>query len=183
MLRTLLLSLGLLLAGPLAAQDAAPATFAEGALLDRAEALDAARALVDPADRAALDAFDPDRLGHVGLVRQEGTGHAAALHQLGPANLAALYQRGADQSALVEQVGAGNVLGLRLDGDGHAVTARQLGDGNLYLLDADGPAGGPAFDHAVLQVGDDLQAIQTGVTAAPFDVEQRGTGMSLIIRH
>jgi hypothetical protein len=166
MLRTLLLALIFLLSSPLAAQDA-PGV------------LENIGVLVNDADRPAFDAFTPGGPGQFGLVGQEGERHLAALRQSGAGNLAVLYQLGAGQTATLEQLGAGNLLGLRLVGDDATVAVQQLGVGNHYLFDV----AGSGFAHTVLQVGNGLRAVQTGATDVPFDIEQRGAGMSLSIQH
>jgi hypothetical protein len=166
MLRTLLLALVFTFSLPLAAQDAP-------------DPLEAVGTLVNDADRPAFDAFAPGGPGQFGLVGQDGSGHTALLRQHGTGNLAVLYQLGAGQTASLEQVGAENVLALRLLGEGGTVDVQQLGDGNFYLFDV----AGSGFVHTVLQVGDGLRAVQTGATDTPFDIEQRGTGMSLSIQH
>lgn len=143
------------------------------------------RLQLDAAERQLLDGFSLGLQRNLVLVRQEGDGNLAVVEQLGEANLAALLQFGVGNAVVAEQIGRGNLLGVQITGDGNRLGAEgapgvlQFGDGNLYLLEYTGSGRDLP---AARQLGDGNQLVQTGVTALPFAVEQRG-GAVLIIRH
>jgi hypothetical protein len=117
--------------------------------------------------------------GSFGLVTQQGAGNTARLDQAGPANLAVLSQQGDRNTALLEQVGAGNLYGAWLTGDDNVTNVTQRGADNVYLLDFEGDA----LQHRVVQQGTGNQAVQIGAGAVPFDIEQRGDHMEIVVRH
>jgi hypothetical protein len=139
-------------------------------------------------DREArvLGGFASGAQSNATLLRQEGHANQAALGQVGAGNLAVVLQQGDANLTSALQVGQGNAVGVRLQGTGNRLGAPlrpgvlQIGEGNLYLLDLAG-------DHHTIapstQIGTDNQVVQLGATAAPFGVQQIGSGMRMVIRH
>lgn len=131
-------------------------------------------------DRNALDAYRSRGVGgSFALVSQAGTGNVADVLQAGPANLAVLYQQGNGNASLLGQIGAGNLYGSYLTGSGNATSVVQRGCNNIYVLDFKGDG----LQHTAVQAGANNQAVQVGAGTVPFDIEQRGDNMQMIIRH
>jgi len=147
--------------------------------LTREQAIDEVYVRLWDEDQAALDLALGRTDGNVALVRQMGSGNTVTADQAGARNLAVLVQDGTGNTADVSQIGDDNLFGATVTGDLNALDVTQRGDRNVYLLDFTGDR----LDHTVVQDGDDLQLVQTGVAEAPFSVEQRGDGAALVIEH
>lgn len=128
----------------------------------------------------ALGAFSRSAEGNTTLLRQLGTNNEAIIDQMGARNLAVLLQQGNGNATSARQSGTGNIIGVRLLGSDNQLEVHQSGLDNMYLLDFTG--NGLNIAPAV-QIGTGNQAVQLGLTAAPFGVEQYGNGMRMIIRH
>jgi hypothetical protein len=184
------LLLGAASAGPLHAQasttdsevyvqQAVPGVTVSLTPLTRAEVVGEVYDRLGPADRAFVDGALGRTDGNAALVSQTGTENTAQVDQAGAGNLAVLVQTGTANASMVEQIGTDNVFGAWVDGDANQIDVMQDGDDNVYLLQFRGDR----LDHTVVQEGDRLQLVQTGEAAAPFSVEQRGSDAALIIRH
>ena len=117
--------------------------------------------------------------GSMAMVHQEGEGNTIMLSQLGFANRAVLTQVGSFNRIDARQEGDRNLLEVLLQGSNNGLDVTQRGNDNVYKLDflGDGLA------HSVLQEGSGLQAAQIGIGTLPLSIEQRGTGMELVIHH
>lgn len=128
----------------------------------------------------ALGAFSRSAQGNTTMLRQLGADNEATIDQMGAGNLAVLLQQGNGNVTSARQSGTGNVIGVRLLGSDNRLEVHQSGLDNTYLLDFTG--NGLNIAPAV-QIGTGNQAVQLGLTAAPFGVEQYGNGIRMIIRH
>lgn len=117
--------------------------------------------------------------GNAATVVQRGSDNSAAILQRGGANVVQASQYGGDNVLEAIQVGSGHLLGVRLKGDENSVEVQQRGEGNRYLLSFEGDG----LDHSVRQAGTELRLIQIGQGGRPFDVEQRGSDMTIRIEH
>ena len=133
-------------------------------------------------ERAILDAHTIRGSGVGGnfaAVGQEGDDNTASVTQIGLSNIAVMYQQGTGNSAAIEQRGDGNIFGAWVIGAGNQLNVLQQGTDNVYMLDFVGDN----LDHAVQQIGNGIEAVQTGSARRPFSIEQRGSGMSIRIDH
>ena len=112
-------------------------------------------------------------------VGQEGDDNTASVTQIGLSNIAVMYQQGTRNSSALEQSGDGNIFGAWVIGTGNQLNVLQHGNDNVYMLDFVGDN----LNHSVQQIGNGIEAIQTGSARRPFSIEQRGSGMSIRIDH
>jgi hypothetical protein len=134
-------------------------------------------------------------------IRQSGSGNEASITQRGEQagsdgdnNVATLVQNGANNLGVIvhlgnqnrttlTQDGNRNVAGVRLQGTNNATDILQDGTGNEYRLDFEGTGlGMDGTPHTVEQIGDQNMLVQVGQGTTPFNVQQRGDGMRMIIR-
>lgn len=132
-------------------------------------------------------------------VEQEGSGNEASITQSGNRNestveqrpgdgfpglnnLAVIVQNGSMNQTTVRQFGQNNIAGVRLNGTNNATDILQEGDGNEYRLEFTGTGlGADGTPHTVKQIGDQNMLVQVGQGTTPFNVQQRGDGMRMII--
>lgn len=117
--------------------------------------------------------------GNVAVIEQDGERNVATIEQFGQANVAAVFQRGSDNRIHARQDGNNNTFGAWLDGSNNEFDLTQRGSDNRYYLGF----AGRGLDHSVMQEGSGLRAIQVGVGAAPFGIQQRGNDMGIRIEH
>ena len=186
---SLLLLMGLL-GHPLAAQSIGNEDLhiqqVETEVMDREPAREAAMNTImerlHAGERVILDAHTVRGAGVGGnfaVVSQEGDDNTASVTQIGLSNIAVMYQQGTQNSAALEQRGDGNIFGAWVIGTGNQLNVLQQGNDNVYMLDFVGHN----LDHSVQQIGNGIEAIQTGSARQPFSIEQRGSGMSIRIDH
>lgn len=152
--------------------------------ISREDAMQLVRERLVPQDQHLLDDYLRTRLpqgGHFGLIHQDGAANLAVMDQDGASNLAVMMQHGSGNTTQLTQHGTGNIYGAWLTGNDNRLNVTQHGDANTYLLEFAG--NGLAFEHEAIQVGAGNQAVQLGTGTVPFGIEQRGDGMTLIIRH
>lgn len=147
----------------------------------RDEALELILDRLSPSNRPTLETFlTAPTAGHFFLGEQNGTGNTALVEQYGDANIAVLLQNGTDNRTTAIQNGSRNLFGAWLTGDENQLRVEQYGNENIYMLDFTGSGLNPP---PVVQQGDMNQAFQIGVISTPFGIQQRGTGMRLLIEH
>lgn len=117
------------------------------------------------------------------VIYQEGNSNEAEVNQRGPQHLAVVVHQGSHNRTTLSQQGASNTAGVRLQGSENDSMIRQDGTGNEYMLDFNGHGIGSAAPHTVEQIGDQNTLIQTGVGGRPFNVQQRGNELQMVIRH
>ena len=135
-------------------------------------------------------------------VDQQGSSNEASITQLngdeneatvvqepgdgvpGQNNLAVIVQNGSFNQTTIQQSGKNNRAGIKLVGDNNGIELEQTGDGHEYLLDFTGSGlGSSSSTHQVSQTGSDNRLVQLGEGRMPFNVQQRGDGMRMVIRH
>jgi hypothetical protein len=161
---------------------AANASFSSGPALSRSDAKHLIIERLDLRGQAQLNAYfarADEVAGHFAWIAQQHVGNQAMLEQFGTAHLAVVEQQGVGNTTHLRQFGSDHLYGSWLRGDGNAVEVVQEGRSNHYLLEFEGDG----LQHTALQAGVNLQAVQVGVTSVPFSIEQRGSDMSLLIRH
>ena len=104
---------------------------------------------------------------------------------LGQNNLAVIVQNGSFNQTTVQQSGKNNRAGIKLVGDNNGIELEQTGDGHEYLLDFTGSDLGDSSSstHQVSQLGSNNRLVQVGEGRMPFNVQQRGDEMRMVIRH
>jgi len=121
--------------------------------------------------------------GNEAAVYQDGFGNEASVTQSGTAHTSILVQEGSHNNLTVDQRGRNHAALLRQKTSGHTVDLRQRGSNNRYLLDFQSTTASPSIEHNVVQDGSDLDLYQVGSTRVPFNVQQTGNGLDMIIRH
>jgi hypothetical protein len=129
--------------------------------------------------------------GHEASITQDGMDNEAVVKQKpgdglpGQDNLAVIVQNGLMNQTTVQQLGQNNRAGIRLVGDNNGIELQQTGSGNEYLLDFAGSDLGDSSSstHQVSQLGSNNRLVQVGEGRMPFNVQQRGDGMRMVIRH
>jgi len=135
-------------------------------------------------------------------VDQQGSSNEASITQLngdeneatvvqepgdgvpGQNNLAVIVQNGSFNQTTIQQSGKNNRAGIKLVGDNNGIELEQTGDGHEYLLDFTGSGlGSSSSTHQVSQIGSKNHLVQVGEGRMPFNVQQRGDGMRMVIRH
>lgn len=117
--------------------------------------------------------------GNYAAAIQIGNGNSALLQQFGRSNIAVMQQIGNGNVTTLLQEGVGNVYSSTLTGDHNELNVQQLGNNNSYTFDFTGDD----LEHSVVQEGDAIRAMQIGTAHRPVSIEQRGSGMDVIIRH
>lgn len=133
--------------------------------------------------------IDQKGSGNEAVVTQRGwkglgRNNEASVQQKTSNNIAVITQKGRSNRSVIKQKGGtGNVAGIRLRGDNNRTNLLQNGTGNEYVLKFTGNGLGSNSTHTVKQIGNQNTLKQVGVGSKPFDVQQRGNGMKVIIRH
>ena len=113
----------------------------------------------------------------------DGNNNVASILQNGTNNLGVVVHLGSQNRTTLTQDGNQNVAGVRLQGTNNATDILQEGDGNEYRLEFTGIGlGADGTPHTVEQLGNQNMLVQVGQGATPFNVQQRGDGMRMIIR-
>ena len=125
--------------------------------------------------------------GQRSFVFQQGIGNDATIDQQGSSNFAGVVHFGNDNETLIQQRGTSNKAGIVLDGNRNEVELFQEGTDNEYFLGFRGDGldltrsqpGGKAR----VQIGTNNRLIELGQNSIPLNIQQRGNGMRMMIRH
>lgn len=135
-------------------------------------------------DFAAWSGDDPLNVtGQRAVVRQDGAGNTATVDQRDASNVAAILQRGNFNDTRVAQRGRSNAAGIVIDGNNNRLELLQRGVGNRYLLGFRGNNLGGPTGRRVSQQGTNNVLVELGRTSMPFNIQQRGNDMRMVIRH
>lgn len=101
----------------------------------------------------------------------------------GEDNLAVAVQEGSNNVTTIQQYGRKNKAGIRLIGRNNEVGLLQIGRGNEYLLDHTGSGLDLTGSKRIEQIGRGNRMIEVGRRSVPMNIQQRGNGMAMIVRH
>lgn len=133
--------------------------------------------------RVLSESVRGDVTGQQVVLRQDGRGNTASVDQRDASNVAAILQRGNLNETRVVQRGRSNTAGVVIDGDNNSLEVLQRGNSNRYLLEFRGNDLGRPGTRTVLQSGSNNLLVEVGRTGIPFNIQQNGDGMRMIIRH
>ncbi len=160
-------------------QQAATALRSDVGALSPSETLLNARAQLQGATEGNTATVRQNGEANSVMLTQAGRLNTALVEQFGFDNAVTLLQQGQGNTTLAQQLGSGNVIDVTLIGEANRLDVRQVGQDNLYVLAFEGEG----LTHSVLQQGQGIEAVQIGVGRQPVSIEQRGSGMRVMIEH
>lgn len=117
------------------------------------------------------------------VLRQRGRSNQAHVLQQGRGHVARVLQNGNRNDVRLTQTGASHEASIALNASDSDVGVLQRGEANRYELTASKDGIQHAQPYGRIQIGEGNVLLERGGTSTPLRLQQRGDGMTMIIRH